>query len=213
MDKEKLAEIITKPVLVIVLIVLTLGSVVTYAVINNITTSKADIVSNLDIDEISTDADTGKLTAKLVDYEQKQKDNYKKVTEGLEQAANPEKAITDKIDKYIMARYSFDGKLKDNREKILEIIKDIASDDFKDFVKDDIDDNKNSESSECVIVKKFINARKMEILNGSTNELVYFYIVSINDSQKVIQFNVISVGGEWEINAQKTLTTIEEEIE
>ena len=68
MDKEKLAEIITKPVLVIVLIVLTLGSVVTYAVINNITTSKADIVSNLDIDEISTDEDTGKLTAKLVDY-------------------------------------------------------------------------------------------------------------------------------------------------
>ena len=211
MDKERIKEILTKPMFVIAVVLISVVSLVAFAVINNITSEKTTLVSSLDIDEITTDEETGKLTAKLVDYKEKQENEYIELTEELANAANPEKSITDNINKYINARYNYDDGAKNNKENVLNIIDEFSTDDFKDYVSESLDKEKEKKSK-AKIIKTYINGRKFEILNSSTNELLYVYVIDINDEQQVFQINVKSEGGVWKLKSQEKIGEISEEV-
>lgn len=208
-DNERIKEILTKPIYVVLVLLITIVSLVTFAVVNNISTEKTTLVSSLDIDEITTDEKTGKLIAKLVDYKEKQENEYIELKKVLANAANPEKSITDNISKYINARYNYDEGAKNNKDNVLNIIDDFATNDFKDYVSESLDKEKEKKSK-AEILKFYINGRKFEMLNSSTNELLYVYVIDINGEQQVFQINVKSEGGVWKLKSQEKIGELSE---
>lgn len=208
---DRLKSILIKPIFLAVLMLVMIISIISYAIVSNVNEYKADLVSNLDIDNISTNSDTGKLSVQLVDYEEKQNDEYNTITEKLDSAANPEKSITDKISEYIMLRYNYNDGAKSHKEDILSGIKDFSTEQFIEYVIKSFDDDKSKESK-AEIIKIFHNGRDLETLNNSTDELLYVYIVSINGKQEVLQIVVKSESGIWKLNSEKKIATLAEEV-
>lgn len=209
---DRLKSILIKPIFLAVLLLVTILSIITFAVVSNVNEYKDELVSNLDIDSISTNSDTGKLSVKLVDYEEKQTDEYNTITEKLDSVANPEQSITDNISKYIISRYNYNDGAKSHKEDVLSAIKDFSTEQFTEYVSKSLDDDKNKESN-AEIVKVFHNGRSLDTLNNSTDELLYVYIVDINGKQEVLQIVVKSESGIWKLNSEKKIATLEQEVE
>lgn len=75
--KERIREIITNPIIVILLIAFAVSGVIIYGISSNMAEQKSEIVNSLDISSVSRDKD-GKLIVKLTDYEASQDEAYKK---------------------------------------------------------------------------------------------------------------------------------------
>ena len=71
--KERIREIITNPIIVILLIAFAVSGVIIYGISSNMAEQKSEIVNSLDISSVSRDKD-GKLIVKLTDYEASQDD-------------------------------------------------------------------------------------------------------------------------------------------
>lgn len=109
--KERIREIITNPIIVILLIAFAVSGVIIYGISSNMAEQKSEIVNSLDISSVSRDKD-GKLIVKLTDYEASQDEAYKKAEMTLQKAANGETENTDKIKNYFESRYNYEGKEK-----------------------------------------------------------------------------------------------------
>ena len=94
--KERIREIITNPIIVILLIAFAVSGVIIYGISSNMAEQKSEIVNSLDISSVSRNKD-GKLIVKLTDYEASQDEAYKKAEMTLQKAANGETENTDKI--------------------------------------------------------------------------------------------------------------------
>lgn len=209
---DRLKNILIKPIFLAVLLLVTIICITSFAIVSNMNEHKAELVSSLDIDNISTDADTGKLSVKLIDYEEKQKEEYNTITEKLDSVANPEKSITDKISEYVISRYNFNDGAKSHKKDVLSTIEEFSTEQFREYVSESIDDDKNKESN-AEIVMVFHNGRNLDTLNSSTDELMYIYIVDINGEQEVLQIVVKSESGIWKLNSEKKIDTWDKEIE
>lgn len=123
--KERIREIITNPIIVILLIAFAVSGVIIYGISSNMAEQKSEIVNSLDISSVSRDKD-GKLIVKLTDYEASQDEAYKKAEKTLQKAANGETENTDKIKNYFESRYNYEGKEKDNLDSIVNPLKMIV---------------------------------------------------------------------------------------
>lgn len=206
---DKIIYYICRPMVIIVVLSLAVLSVVVFAVSNAMYQSDSTLVSNLQIDTVEQDSDSGKLVATLVDYEKKQEQEYKSISTKLSDAANPEKSVTDKIDKYINARYNFENGVSAAKAELQSEMKSYATPDFINAVNSSLDNEKMT-SSKATIVKRFISGRSMEMLNSSVDTLVYLYVVDINGQQFLIQYECKLNQGEWMIFSEKVLKSLQD---
>lgn len=202
---KKLISIVTKPVILIIVISITLLSLIFYGLLQYQSANKRDMVNSLNISEITSDEDTGKINDVILaddkDAIEKEYDSYKS---DLEDAANSEKEITDMIDKYYNARYSYSGNIKDNKSEILNAIEEISTSEFKKSVEKGIDKEKTKDSK-IEIIRKYLNGRSVDDLEASVNELSYVYIVNINGKQRIDNIDIKSDAGQWKINSVTTI--------
>lgn len=206
---ENLKNFICRPVPIIVMLALAVASVVVFAVSNNMYQEDAKIISNLQLDSVERDSETGKLVGKLVNPEEKQKEDYQSITSKLTDAANPEKAVTDKIDSYINSRYNFDNGASSVKEKLLNELKSYATADFIKYAESSIN-NEKMNSSKATIVKRFISGRSMEMLNSSVDTLSYTYVIDINGKQFLIQYTCKLSSGDWMLSSEKVLKSLQD---
>lgn len=206
---ENLKNFICRPMPIIVMLALAVASVVVFAVSNNMYQEDAKIISNLQLDSVERDSETGKLVGKLINHEEKQKQDYQSVSEKLSNVANPEKTVTDKIDSYINSRYNFDNGASSVKEKLLKELKTYATADFIKYAESSIN-NEKMNSSKATIVKRFISGRSMEMLNSSVDVLTYFYVLDINGQQFMMQYNCKLNSGEWMLSTEKVLKSLQE---
>lgn len=200
MDREKLKYILTKPITIIILLVLAILSLVAFGIINNAADSKKETVSNMNIETISRD-ENGKLDVKLVDYEKNQNNSYEEVSEKLKEAANPESENTDKISKYFETRYNYDDGEANNLDNTINAIQDIATDDFLDAVKSSMTKSKDEGKCELTINKIYITGAKADELNARSVVIPYIFDVNINGKSYLYRAELKTIGGEWKINS------------
>ena len=205
---DTLKYFLSRPITIIIIVAVAVLSVVAFGVSNAVCQSETKLVSSLDLDTVERDSDSGKLVAKLVDYEEKQKSNYQTITSKLETAANPEKEITDKADKYINTRYNFDNGVSSIKDKLQQEMKSYATPEFINYVNSSLDKDKTT-SREAKILKRFISGRKMEDINASSNVLTYMYVVDINGQQDLIQYTFKLNSGEWMLSSEQVLKTLQ----
>lgn len=173
--KERIREIITNPIIVILLIAFAVSGVIIYGISSNMAEQKSEIVNSLDISSVSRDKD-GKLIVKLTDYEASQDEAYKKAEMTLQKAANGETENTDKIKNYFESRYNYEGKAKDNLDSIVKSIEKDCSSDFLDNIRSDIEKS-NNDGSKCEIKRIYVTGTDIKELNAySTNIYYIFYI-------------------------------------
>lgn len=200
MDREKLKYILTKPITIIILLVLAILSLIAFGIINNAADSKKETVSNMNIETISRD-ENGKLDVKLVDYEKNQNNSYEEVSEKLKEAANPESENTDKISKYFETRYNYDDGEANNLDNTINAIQDIATDDFLDAVKSSMSKSKDEGKCELTINKIYITGAKSDELNARSVVIPYIFDVNINGKNYLYRAELKTIGGEWKINS------------
>lgn len=200
MDREKLKYILTKPITIIILLVLAILSLIAFGIINNAADSKKETVSNMNIETISRD-ENGKLDVKLVDYEKNQNNSYEEVSEKLKEAANPESENTDKISKYFETRYNYDDGEANNLDNTINAIQDIATDDFLDAVKSSMSKSKDEGKCELTINKIYITGAKADELNARSVVIPYIFDVNINGKNYLYRAELKAIGGEWKINS------------
>lgn len=208
MDKERLREFISSPVLVILLVVLAVAGIITYGVSINMAEDKSNIVNSLDIESVTKNKD-GQLVVKLTDYKASQDEAYKKAEKKLQKAANGETENTDKIKNYFESRYNFDGKEKDNLDDIVSKIEKDCSNDFLGEVKSDIRDSKKEDST-CEIKRIYITGTDVKELNAYSTSIYYIFDIKINDTESLYKTTMVVSNGTWVIDDIKKISDLEE---
>lgn len=198
---ERAKDILCRPISVIIMIALIVLSIVTYGVFSSAEQSSYAKISKLNISEIERDADN-RLNVKLLDYKEAQDKNYDKAKEELDSAAYPEKQLMEIIDKYIEARYSYEGTAKDNIAKITGDIKEVTTPEFYEKTIKSLAENKVGEKSTAEIIKRFCSSIDVSDAETFTDTMYYIYAVNLNGAMHTIEYNLKSSGGEWKVNEE-----------
>ena len=201
--KERIREIITNPIIVILLIAFAVSGVIIYGISSNMAEQKSEIVNSLDISSVSRDKD-GKLIVKLTDYEA-----YKKAEMTLQKAANGETENTDKIKNYFESRYNYEGKAKDNLDSIVKSIEKDCSSDFLDNIRSDIEKS-NNDGSKCEIKRIYVTGTDIKELNAYSTNIYYIFDVKINDTESLYKITMVVSGGTWVIDKAEKISDLED---
>ena len=208
--KERIREIITNPIIVILLIAFAVSGVIIYGISSNMAEQKSEIVNSLDISSVSRDKD-GKLIVKLTDYEASQDEAYKKAEMTLQKAANGETENTDKIKNYFESRYlkKNEGKAKDNLDSIVKSIEKDCSSDFLDNIRSDIEKS-NNDGSKCEIKRIYVTGTDIKELNAYSTNIYYIFDVKINDTESLYKITMVVSGGTWVIDKAEKISDLED---
>ncbi len=206
--KERIREIITNPIIVILLIAFAVSGVIIYGISSNMAEQKSEIVNSLDISSVSRDKD-GKLIVKLTDYEASQDEAYKNAEMTLQKAANGETENTDKIKNYFESRYNYEGKEKDNLDSIVKSIEKDCSSDFLDNIRSDIEKS-NSDGSKCEIKRIYVTGTDIKELNAYSTNIYYIFDVQINDTESLYKITMVVSGGTWVIDKAEKISDLED---
>ena len=174
---ERFRNIVSKPLVLLAIILVAIGSLVTTIVVNNICASKIEEVSKYPIEKIEED-ENGKLIAITKNSSALTEENYYTVKQKYDSVVYPEKAATDVIEQHIKYRYNSPSlSLEERKEKALAYV----SAEYYDTVRQEME--KESYDS-FKLLKVFHNGRSLNTLDDSMNVLSYVCLFEINGKQK-----------------------------
>lgn len=206
LENEKLKSIVTNPIINSVLLVLAIGSLVTFGVINSELSSKAEQVSNLGITSITRD-EQGNIQVEMLDYEASVDETYITTQQKLVEAANPEAVHTDKITKYFETRYNYDNGEANNVDATLDVIQEFSTDSFVDTVEKEMKESKKDGESTASVERVFIIGANIDEINAYSETIQYVIEVDINGNNNLYKVSLASDSGEWKINAVSLITS------
>lgn len=192
---ERFKDIFSRPLVLLIILVLTIGSVVTTFVLRGISDSKLEEISKYPITEVVED-ENGKLTAKTISKEETIEQDYNYIKNKYEEAVHPESQVVDTITTYLDNRYNTPAlSIEDRINKTLPLV----SSENKEKVRDEMT-KENITSFE--LLKVYHNGQSQDMLSGISTRLSYVCDMKINGKESyytIVCERASEDGKEWRI--------------
>lgn len=192
---ERIKDIFSRPLVLLIVIILAIGSVVATFVLKGINDSKLEEISKYPITEIVED-ENGKLIAKTINEEEAAEQDYEYVKKKYEEAVHPESQVVDTVTTYLNNRYNTPTlSVEDRLNKTLPMVADQSKDKVRgEMMKENI--------TRFELLKVYHNGQSQDMLKGVSSRLSYVCNMKINGKESyytVICDRVSEDGKEWKI--------------
>lgn len=208
-------EQISKPIVCIVLAILTVISGVTYAITYNMVKSKSQELYDMPI-SVSKEATSDEIVVETVDVEGNYRKTISELEEQLNNIINPQADLVEKTKKYFNVRYNFEGSQRDNKDKILNGVSDIVTETHYDDLKKELEYSgagnmgasaDNGYSCEVVDVFQELKAPSSYSVSAkSTSYINQYALVKRNSQILCYQVTFMENTNGWMINSVQVIS-------
>lgn len=195
---EILVDKLSKPIVIISVIILSAVLAVTYGIMLNVQSDLQQQVNSMPI-EVSKVEETGEIEVETIDVEAQKEQQVSKVEKEVAEMLCPQQELVDKARTYFNARYNYEGSLSSNKEKILTEVQDIITITQYNRLQTELQTSgagnmgvKVPKVSKCEIIGIFTDYKKPSeytIENRSALEITVYVAAIMNDSSEVL-YNV-----------------------
>lgn len=202
-------KLLCNTVATVILVILAMASIAVTVLINVNASSKQSLLNSTTrdktTDSVNASTTLSNSSSNNTVTRESQEHELNTLLFNLETISNPNKAITDIIDRFVEVRYNYTG--GPDKEKILSDLSGIT----RKYYLGQVDNSLNyiTGDSKAIVIKRYVSKYDNAVTSVADNTIdSYVYIVNINGENKVLEYTMFKDSGKWVVYNEREIGSI-----